>query len=55
MKDGGTLLSVHVDDNEWSEKAEHILQAHDADDISKTTEVGPPILKNEPKGRDMAP
>lgn len=55
VKDGGTLLSVHVDDGEWSDKAEHILEAHGADDISKTMEVGPPILKNEPKDRDMAP
>ena len=48
-------MSVHVDDGEWADKAEHILEAHGADDISKSMEVGPGMLRSEPKGRDIAP
>lgn len=39
VKDGGILISVHVDDSEWADRAEHILKASGARDISKTMEV----------------
>lgn len=37
---GGILLSVHVDDSEWSEKARDILEAHGGEDISEKYESG---------------
>ena len=55
VKDGGTLISVHVDDSDGADKAEDILEAHGADDISKSMEAGPSKLKTEPKGRDIPP
>lgn len=36
---GGFLLSVHVDDNDWKEKAENILESSGAKDISTSHEV----------------
>lgn len=39
VKDGGILLSVHVDDGDWQEKAERILKNAGAKDISNSTEV----------------
>lgn len=39
VQDGGILLSVHVDDGDWQEKAEDILEATGATDISSTMEV----------------
>lgn len=39
VKDGGILLSVHVDDKEWADRAEHILRDAGARDISRSLEV----------------
>ncbi|MEN0059922.1 MAG: quinol:electron acceptor oxidoreductase subunit ActD [Bdellovibrio sp.] len=39
VKDGGILLSVHVDDGEWKDKAERILETSGAKDISSSMEV----------------
>ncbi|XGC79551.1 quinol:electron acceptor oxidoreductase subunit ActD [Bdellovibrio bacteriovorus] len=39
VKDGGILISVHVDDNDWEDKAERILESSGAKDISNSTEV----------------
>ncbi len=39
VKDGGLLLSVHVDNSEWSEKAIEILEDCGAKDISRSMEV----------------
>lgn len=36
---GGILLSVHVDDKIWKEKAERVLESSGANDISSSTEV----------------
>lgn len=36
---GGILLSVHVDDNVWKQKAERVLESSGAKDISSTHEV----------------
>lgn len=38
IHDGGILLSVHVDDTAWLEKATEILKATGAKDISSTSE-----------------
>lgn len=42
LKDGGILLSAHVDDHEWAEKAEDILKSCGARDISKASEEKAP-------------
>ncbi len=39
IKDGGILLSVHVDNSDWKEKAETILESMSARDISCVKEV----------------
>ncbi|WP_374073484.1 DUF3341 domain-containing protein [Bdellovibrio bacteriovorus] len=40
VKNGGILLSVHVDDSEWADKAETILKNNGAKDIAKSSEEG---------------
>ena len=39
IKSGNVLLSVHVDDSEWSNNAERILKDTGADEISSTSEA----------------
>lgn len=39
VKEGGILMSVHVDDAEWADKAKKILENSGAKDISVTTEL----------------
>lgn len=39
VKNGGILISIHVDDREWGKKAERILKEAGAQDVSKTAEV----------------
>ncbi len=39
VKDGGILISVHVDDAEWTKKAKRFLEATGAKDISSTDEL----------------
>lgn len=39
VKEGGILMSVHVDDSEWADKAKKLLEATGAKDISMTTEL----------------
>lgn len=53
IKEGGMLISVHVDDAEWERKAKDILEACGAKDIAATSEKGadwrgapPPENKN---------
>jgi hypothetical protein len=38
IKNGGILLSVHVDDHEWESRAKHILEYTGAADITCTSE-----------------
>ena len=38
VKDGGILLSVHVDDREWASRAKEILKSTGAKDIATSTE-----------------
>lgn len=39
VKEGGILMSVHVDDSEWADKAKKILEDTGAKDIAMTTEL----------------
>lgn len=39
VKEGGILLSVHVDDDHWAERAQSILETTGAKDISTSTEL----------------
>lgn len=39
IKEGGILISVHVDDSNWAEKAESLLQATGAKDVAMSTEL----------------
>ncbi|MBC7419696.1 MAG: DUF3341 domain-containing protein [Bdellovibrio sp.] len=39
VKDGGILLSVHVDNSTWAEKAQSILETTGAKDVSTSTEL----------------
>jgi hypothetical protein len=39
IKEGGTLLSVHADDSEWTKKAKNILEQTGATDVSYTGET----------------
>jgi hypothetical protein len=47
VKDGGMLLSVHVDDGDFQKKAKDILQAGGAKDIATSSEESVPS-KNAP-------
>lgn len=38
VKDGGILLSVHCDNNDWTNKAKDLLETSGAKDVSSTTE-----------------
>ncbi|MGZ3773935.1 MAG: quinol:electron acceptor oxidoreductase subunit ActD [Bdellovibrio sp.] len=39
VKEGGLLLSVHVDDDNWEKKAKDVLESSGAKDIAASTEV----------------
>lgn len=39
VKDGGILVSVHVDDSDWADKAKKLLQETGADNVSISTPV----------------
>ncbi len=38
VKDGGILLSVHVDDSDWATKAKEVLESTGAKDVASTFE-----------------
>lgn len=40
VKDGGILLSVHCDSDDWRDRAKEILSQTGARDISSTSEAG---------------
>ena len=40
VKDGGILVSIHVDDSQWEEKAKNLLKVAGARDIGEKDEVG---------------
>lgn len=42
IKSGGILLSVHVDDKDWADRAERILKECGGRDIAKSAEEGIP-------------
>jgi hypothetical protein len=39
IKEGGVLISVHADNNDWEERAKKILKDADAKDISSSSEA----------------
>jgi hypothetical protein len=45
VKEGGILLSVHVDDSTWAKKAKDLLERLGAHDISSTTEESSDVNK----------
>ncbi|QDK37248.1 DUF3341 domain-containing protein [Bdellovibrio sp. NC01] len=48
IKGGGMLLSVHVDDSDWQDRAEKILKLGGAHDIASTgEEKAPPQVKGD--------
>lgn len=47
VKEGGILISVHVDDAEWSRKAKDLLERVGARDISATTEESSDANRDE--------
>lgn len=51
VKEGGILLSVHVDDSDWAKKAREILEQTGAEDISSSTEV--PSEPRNPKKSEV--
>lgn len=46
VRDGGLLLSVHVDDSDWAEKAKDILDSCGAKDIASVMEKGPMLNRD---------
>lgn len=38
VKEGGMLLSIHVDDSDWEKKAKEILEENGAEEVSTTSE-----------------
>jgi hypothetical protein len=55
VQDGGILLSVHVDDGDWKDKAEEILERSGATDISSTSEVSQKVSAKESAPRNYHP
>ncbi|MNJ99756.1 hypothetical protein D3C87_175370 [compost metagenome] len=55
VKDGGMLISVHVDDGDWADRAERVLKTAGAKDISRSTEAGPKAPKDIHTSRDINP
>ncbi len=51
VTEGGILLSVHVDDNDWAKKARELLEQTGAEDISSSTEV--PTEPRNPKKSEV--
>jgi hypothetical protein len=39
IREGGYLITVHCDDNDWAKRAEEILEATGGKDVVKTTEA----------------
>ncbi len=49
VKEGGILMSVHVDDATWARKAKELLERLGAHDISSTTEEDSDVNRNVPR------
>jgi len=47
IKEGGSLLSVHCDNSDWTKKAKALLQSTGAEDISSTGEAGADFAKSD--------
>lgn len=55
VKDGGILISVHVDDDDWKDRAEEILKSSGAKDISSSREVRDKPSKDSSATRSYHP
>ncbi|MGE0615042.1 MAG: DUF3341 domain-containing protein [Bacteriovoracia bacterium] len=56
IKDGGILLSVHVDGSEWKKKAEKLLKETGAEGVSSSAEVAaasPSLTRGDGNDRDI--
>ena len=54
VKKGGTLLSVHCDDSEWTKRAKQVLANTGAEDIASTGEADADFAaSNRPLPRDL--
>jgi hypothetical protein len=49
VREGGILLSVHVDDDNWAKKAKETLERLGAHDISSTSEEDSDASRNTPR------
>lgn len=54
LKKGGILISAHVDDSEWADKAKDILEQHGAHDVTTTSESDSERDMDEFKARPQA-
>jgi len=56
VKNGGTLLSVHCDDSQWTKKAKEILERTGAEDVSSTGEASADFAASDrPMPRSESP
>lgn len=55
VKNGGILLSVHVDDSDWAKRAEDILKSCGAKDISSVSEETGGLLARKTERADIRP
>ncbi len=55
VQEGGILISVHVDDKDWEDKAEDILEAAGAKDISSSSEVSQKSFTDRPDSQTYHP
>lgn len=53
VKEGGFLVSAHVDDNEWAKKAKDLMERTGAHDISTTTEESGDMDRKNAGDRDF--
>lgn len=47
VKQGGILVSVHCDDNEWKNRAENLLRDSGAEEVSSTSEESADYAKSD--------
>jgi hypothetical protein len=47
IKEGGILLSVHCDNNDWTKKAKDLLKETGAEDVSSTGEASADYAKSD--------
>jgi hypothetical protein len=55
VKEGGMLLSVHVDDSKWADKAKAIIERAGANDVDQSREASPPMSGESNKTKNRSP